>query len=121
MTIQTLNTITDSDKQLLIKGNFAIDTMLLISDTFKNPNTMIKNTTQPLLLRYYMMHDGNYNLDDYLVLTIDDAIKTWDEVEDRYKEDEGFIGQFIARTLTGELQNISDDFNIENKFVTLLI
>lgn len=121
MTIQTLNTITDSDKQLLIKGNFAIDTMLLISDTFKNPNTMIKNTTQPLLLRYYMMHDGNYNLDDYLVLTIDDAIKTWDEVEDRYKEDEGFIGQFIARTLTGELQNISDDFNIENKFVTLLM
>lgn len=116
MTIQTLNTITDSDKQLLIKGNFAIDTMLLISDTFKNPNTLTKTNNT-----YSMTHNGIYNLDDYLVLTINDAIKTWEEVEDRYKEDEGFVGQFIARTLTGELQNISDDFNIENKFVTLLM
>lgn len=116
MTIQTLNTITDSDKQLLIKGNFAIDTMLLISDTFKNPNTLTKTNNT-----YTMTHNGIYNLDNYLVLTINDAIKTWDEVEDRYKEDEGFVGQFIARTLTGELQNISDDFNIENKFVTLLM
>lgn len=121
MTIQTLNTITDSDKQLLIKGNFAIDTMLLISDTFKNPNTMAMDSDLPLRFKYHIIHNGDYNLDDYLVLTINDAIKTWEEIEDRYKEDEGFVGQFIARTLTGELQNISDDFNIENKFVTLLM
>lgn len=116
MTIQTLNTITESDKLLLKKGNFAIETMLLISSTFNNPNTLTKTEEG-----YVLTHNGEINLDDYLVLTIDDAIKTWEEVEERYKEDEGFIGQFIARTLTGELQNITDDFNIENQYVILLM
>lgn len=112
MVINTLTNITENDKQILIKGNYAITTKLLVSDTFKNPNTYANNG---------VTHNGSYNLDDYLVLSDDNAIKNWEEVEDRYKEDEGFLGQFIARTLTGELQNISDDFNIENKYVTLLM
>lgn len=116
MTIQTLNTITESDKLLLKKGDFIVDTMLLVSSTFNNSNTLIKNEEG-----YTLTHNGEINLDNYLVLTINDSIKNWEEVEDRYKEDEGFIGQFISRTLTGELQNITNDFNIENQYVVLLM
>ena len=55
------------------------------------------------------------------VLTQEDSIKTWTLEEEKHVPDVGFIGQFTAKMLTGELQNISDDFNIENKFITLLM
>lgn len=101
MTIQTLNKITDSDKALLKKGNYITYSKLIVSDNIINTDSI--------------------TLENYLVLTESNSIKFWEETEERYKEDEGFIGQFIARTLTGELQNVSDDFNIENKYITLLL
>lgn len=101
MTIQTLNKITDSDIALLRKGNYIVYSKLIVSDS--------------------IIETDNITLEDYLVLSESNSIKSWEETEERYKEDEGFIGQFISRTLTGELQNISDDFNIENKYVTLLM
>lgn len=53
------------------------------------------------------------------VLTETDSIKSWEHTEERYVPDIGFIGQFVARELTGELHNISDDFSIENENVEL--
>lgn len=58
---------------------------------------------------------------DEIVLTERDAVKTWSISEERYVPDNGFIGQFVARTLDGELQNITDDFNIENREVEVRI
>ena len=56
-----------------------------------------------------------------ITLTNEDAIKTWTYSDLRYVEKQGFIGQFVARTLDGELQDISDDFNIEDREIILYL
>lgn len=56
-----------------------------------------------------------------IILTDNDSIKDWTYTDDRYVPQQGFIGQFVARTLEGNLQNISDDFNIENREIELQI
>lgn len=108
-----LNTITESDKLLLKTGAYIIYSQFIISDDRINTNSY-STAGEPI-------HNNTIDLSKYLVISESDSIKSWEEIEDRYKEDEGFIGQFISRTLTGELQNISDDFNIENKYITLTI
>lgn len=54
-------------------------------------------------------------------LTEQDAIEEWEYEDFRYIENEGFIGQFIARSLSGKLHNISDTFNIENREIELYL
>ena len=54
-----------------------------------------------------------------MVLTENDSVKDWEYTDERYVPQQGFIGQFVARTLTGNLQNISDDFNIEGREIEL--
>lgn len=49
------------------------------------------------------------------------AIKDWTYTDERYVPQQGFIGQFVARTLEGNLQDISADFNMENREVELWI
>ena len=49
------------------------------------------------------------------------SIKDWTYTDERYVPQQGFIGQFVARTLGGNLQNISDDFNIENREIELML
>ena len=56
-----------------------------------------------------------------IILTESDAIKTWELNDERYVPDNGFIGQFVSRTLSGELHNINDDFSIEDKDIELQI
>lgn len=47
------------------------------------------------------------------------SIKDWTYTDERYVPQQGFIGQFVARTLEGNLQDISDDFNIEGREIEL--
>ena len=56
-----------------------------------------------------------------ITLTQDDSIKNWVYSDLRNVEKQGFIGQFVARTLDGELQDISDDFNIEDREIVLYL
>lgn len=56
-----------------------------------------------------------------IILTEEDAIKNWEYTDERYVPQQGFIGQFVARTLEGNLQNISEDFDIENREIELII
>ena len=56
-----------------------------------------------------------------IILTESNCIKDWTYTDDRYVPQQGFIGQFVARTLSGNLQNIDDNFNIENREVELQI
>ena len=77
-------------KQAIIEGTVAIKTRLIVNE----PNQT-------------------------LVLTEEDSIKNWELNDERYVPDVGFIGQFVARTLNGELHNINDDFSIEDKDVEL--
>lgn len=59
------------------------------------------------------------NVNTYTIqtLTEENSVKDWEISDDRYVENNGVIGQFVARDISGNLQNISDDFNIENNYV----
>lgn len=50
-----------------------------------------------------------------IVLTEENSVISWDHEDFRYVKDQGWIGQFVARQVTGKLKNISDDFNITDK------
>lgn len=50
-----------------------------------------------------------------IVLTEENSIKDWLYNDFRYVEGEGIIGQFVARTIEGNFQNINDSFNIEDR------
>ncbi len=86
--------ISDHDKQLLDSGSATIKTKLVITG---GPNNVSMGLTE------------------------EDSVKTWKYNEERYVPNNGVIGQFVARTLSGELQNISDDFNIEDCNLKLLM
>lgn len=65
-----------------------------------------------------------YNKDDYnnaITVTNYDSIKSWKYNDERYVKKYGIIGMFVARELTGELQNISDDFSIQDKYIDLYL
>lgn len=128
MTTTYLTSITKEDIALLKRGDYAIQTKILITDEPFTQNTMAKNVSidtvngQTVVSAIpHSAHETTLNLDGRNVITDNDAIKTWEEIEDKYKEDDGFLGQFIARTLTGTLQDISEDFNIENKYLRLFM
>ena len=59
--------------------------------------------------------------EEIITLTNEDSIKSWVYSDLRNVEKEGFIGQFVARTLDGELQDIADDFNIEGREIVLYL
>ena len=54
-----------------------------------------------------------------IVLNQNNSLISWNHEDFRYVKDEGFIGQFVARQLTGELKNTSDDFSITDKELIL--
>lgn len=60
-----------------------------------------------------------YDLSENIVLNQDNSIISWNYEDFRYVKDQGWIGQFVARQLTGELKNISDDFNITDEDLEL--
>ena len=65
-----------------------------------------------------------YNKDDYanaITVTNYDSIKSWKYNDERYVKKYGIIGMFVARELTGELQNISDYFSIQDKYIDLYL
>lgn len=87
---QYLTEITDTDKKALNEGSAVIKTRLIVK--------------------------AENNLPE-MILTENDSVKTWDISEERYVPNNGFIGQYVAREFSGELQNISDDFSIENRII----
>lgn len=60
---------------------------------------------------------STYSTQDITILTETNSVKDWTIDDERYVPDVGFFGQFTAKQLSGNLQNITDDFNIENKYV----
>ena len=85
--------ITNEDKVALHSGNCAIKTKIIVS-----PGT-----------------------EEEVVLTEQNSVKSWEHTEERYVPDVGFIGQFVARELTGELHNISDASSSVFPIKTILI
>lgn len=58
---------------------------------------------------------------DVVVLTQDNAIIDWQHEDFRYVNKEGWIGQFVARQLTCNIKNISDDFYIGDREIILYL
>lgn len=85
--------ITDNDKELLKTNACAIKTKIIVKSLNEEEQD--------------------------IVLTEDDYVKDWLYTDERYVPDEGFIGQFVARTLSGNVQNVGEDFNIENREIEL--
>ena len=85
--------ILDSDKLLLKNNTCAIKTKIIVKP---------RNESE-----------------EEIVLTEDNSVKDWTYDDDRLVPDQGFVGQFVARTLTGNLQDISEDFNIEDRALEL--
>lgn len=54
-----------------------------------------------------------------IVLSENNSVKNWEYDDERIVPGKGFIGQFVGRTLDGELQNISDDFDINGREIEL--
>jgi hypothetical protein len=59
--------------------------------------------------------------DNSITITGYDSVKSWEHNETRYLEKYGIIGRFVARELTCELQNITDDFSVQDKYIDLYI
>ena len=59
--------------------------------------------------------------EEIITLTNENSVKGWVYSDLRNVEKQGFIGQFVARTLDGELQDIDDDFNIEDREIILYL
>ena len=55
--------------------------------------------------------------EEIITLTEEDSVRSWTYSDLRYVENQGFIGQFVARTFDGEFKDVSDDFNIENRTI----
>ena len=53
------------------------------------------------------------------VLTETNSVIDWNHEDFRQVKDEGFIGQFVARQVTGNLHNLDDDFSITDKELEL--
>lgn len=80
--------MSDSDKQALLDGSATIQTKIEIIPI---------NNEEPIIL------DEN------------NSIVNWDYEDFRYVKDEGWIGQFVARQVTGVLRNINNSFVMTNR------
>lgn len=58
-------------------------------------------------------------VDENITLTEDNSVVDWDYEDFRQVKDEGFIGQFVARQLSGTFKNLGDDFKITDKELEL--
>lgn len=85
--------ILDSDKALLKNNTCAIKTKIIVKPTTED--------------------------EEEIVLTEDNSVKDWTYDDDRYVPEQGFVGQFVARTLSGNLHDVSEDFNIEDRELEL--
>lgn len=84
--------MTDQDKELLLNGTATVPTELEILPSSSSESS--------------------------ISLTEDDIID-WNYEDFRYVPDKGWIGQFVARKLTAQIKNPSDNFKVENKELIL--
>ena len=92
----------ESDKIALQNSTAAIRCKLIVKATDKLPEMVLTDG--------FELKENEYP-----------SIKDWTYTDERYVPQQGFIGQFVARTLEGNLQDISEDFSIEGREVELQI
>lgn len=83
-----------------------------------NINALLDNTATIETMIDILPHDDSGEI---VRITNEDSVQSWEHSDIRYVPDKGFIGMFVERTLEGVLQNITEDFNIENKEIVLYL
>ena len=81
----------DSDKQALLNNTCTVPTKIIVDNG-----------------------DGTTT-----TLTESDYVLDWNYEDFRYVPNEGFLGQFVERVLTGNLKNVNDSFSIVDKKIEL--
>lgn len=77
----------------------------------------LENNTAAIKCKLIVQADGNL---PSIELTENNSIKDWEYTDERMVPKQGFIGQFVGRTLDGNLQNISSSFDISNREIKLM-
>lgn len=77
----------------------------------------LRNNTAAIKCKLKVLASGNL---PEIILTEDNSVKDWEYTDERLVPGKGFIGQFVARTLDGNLQNITDDFDINGREIKLM-
>ena len=77
----------------------------------------LRNNTASIKCKLIVQASGNLPA---IELTEDNSVKDWEYTDDRLVPNNGFIGQFVGRTLDGNLQNISDSFSILDREIKLM-
>lgn len=77
----------------------------------------LRNNTAAIKCKLIVQSKGNL---PEIVLTEDNAVKDWTYNDERLVPKKGFIGQFVGRLLDGNLQNITDDFNINGREIKFM-
>ena len=73
---------------------------------------LLNNTaTVPSTIEILPLYDG----EETIVLDENTGIVSWDHEDFRYVANEGFIGQFIARKISGKLKRLSTDIDLLNR------
>lgn len=90
---------------------------MIYTEILDSDKILLKNNTCAIKTKLIVKPDTEHT--DEIILTEENSVKDWTYDDDRYVPEEGFIGQFVARTLSGNLQNISEDFNIEDRQIEL--
>ena len=73
-----------------------------------------RNTTGTAYIKDIRIEEGTPT-----ILTEENSVIDWNHEDFRQVKEEGFIGQFVARQLTGNLHNLSDNFKITDKELEL--
>ena len=92
----------DSDKLALSQSTAAVRCKMIVKATDTLPEIVLTDG--------FSLNEREYP-----------AIKDWTYTDERYVPQQGFIGQFVARTLEGNFQNIDENFNIENREIELIL
>ena len=90
---------------------------MIYTEILDSDKLLLKNNT--CAIKTKIIVKPRNELEEEIVLTEDNSVKDWTYDDDRLVPDQGFVGQFVARTLTGNLQDISEDFNIEDRELEL--
>lgn len=90
---------------------------MIYTEILDNDKLLLKNNT--CAIKTKIIVKPRNESEEEIVLTEDNSVKDWTYDDDRLVPDQGFVGQFVARTLTGNLQDISEDFNIEDRELEL--
>ena len=101
-------------------GEFTYGAVMPVKDEdfLDEDKQALRNNTAAIKCKLIVEADGDL---PEIVLTEDNSVKDWTYTDERLVPGKGFIGHFVGRTLDGNLQNITDDFDINGREIKFIL